>query len=110
MGNEAIVTPPTSSSYLIEGRGDPGRSPCSSSRSGTRTGFFGLADRALAAGKPIVALKVGRSPAGRGRALAHTGAVAGDDAVVGAVLRQHGVVRVDSLEELLTTGRRCSAT
>jgi acyl-CoA synthetase (NDP forming) len=36
-------------------------------------------------------------------ALAHTGSVAGDDAVVDAVLRQLGVIRVTSLEELLST-------
>src|SRR5207344_251201 len=48
--------------------------------------------------------KVGASPAGQQAALAHTGAVAGDDAVVDAVLRQLNVIRVTSLEELLTTG------
>ena len=36
--------------------------------------------------------------------MAHTGSVAGDDAVVDAVLRQLNVIRVTSLEELLTTG------
>jgi len=65
--------------------------------------FAELARRAQSAGKPMVALKVGRSPAGQLAALAHTGAVAGDDAVVDAALRQLGVIRVDSLEELLVT-------
>src|SRR5579863_7389630 len=59
--------------------------------------------RADAAGKPIVALKVGSSPAGQQAALAHTGSVAGDDAVVSAALRQMNIIRVTSLEELLTT-------
>ena len=62
------------------------------------------AARADAAGKPIVALKAGSSPAGQQAALAHTGSVAGDDAVVDAVLRQLNVIRVTSIEELLTTG------
>jgi acyl-CoA synthetase (NDP forming) len=96
MGNEAIVTAADVIEYLLgdeatkvialflESIRDPGR-------------FVALADRALAAGKPLVALKVGRTPAGRAAALAHTGAVAGDDAVVAAVQRQHGVIRVDSL-------------
>ncbi len=70
-------------------------------RDGAR--FRRLADAALAAGKAIVVLKVGRTPAGQEVALAHTGAVAGDDAVVDAVFRQHGIARVHSLEELLLT-------
>jgi acyl-CoA synthetase (NDP forming) len=65
--------------------------------------FLQLARRALAAGKAIVVFKVGRTPEGQKAALAHTGAVAGDDAVVDAALRQSGVVRVHSLEELLIT-------
>jgi acyl-CoA synthetase (NDP forming) len=66
--------------------------------------FAQAAARADAAGKPIVALKVGSSPAGQQAALAHTGSVAGDDAVVSAALRQMNIIRVTSLEELLTTG------
>ena len=65
--------------------------------------FLDLARRALAAGKAIVVLKAGRTPAGQKAALAHTGAVAGDEAVVDAALRQAGVIRVRSLEELLIT-------
>ena len=65
--------------------------------------FAQAAARADAAGKPIVALKVGSSPAGQQAALAHTGSVAGDDAVVSAALRQMNIVRVTSLEELLTS-------
>jgi acyl-CoA synthetase (NDP forming) len=65
--------------------------------------FRMVAEAALAAGKPIVALKVGRSAAGQEAALAHTGAVVGDAAVVRAALGGLGVVQVDSLEDLLTT-------
>lgn len=68
-------------------------------RDGAR--FLDLAHKALLAGKAIVVLKAGRTPAGQKSALAHTGAVAGDEAVVDAALRQAGVVRVRSLEELL---------
>lgn len=102
MGNEAVLTAADVIEYLIE---DPDTKAIAlfleSIRQPER--FLELAGRALAVGKPVVALKVGRSAAGQASALAHTGAVAGDDAVVDAVLRQFGVARVDSLEELLVT-------
>ncbi len=65
--------------------------------------FAAAAERADRAGKPIVVLKAGTSPAGRQAALAHTGAIAGDDAVVDAMLRQLNVIRTTSIEELLST-------
>jgi acetate---CoA ligase (ADP-forming) len=65
--------------------------------------FASAAAKAATAGKPIVVLKTGSSPAGQVAALAHTGSIVGDDAVVDAVLRQLGVIRVTSLEELLGT-------
>jgi acetate---CoA ligase (ADP-forming) len=59
--------------------------------------------RARQAGKPVVVLKVGRSEAAARAALAHTGALVGDDAIISAVLSASGVIRVDSMEDLLTT-------
>jgi acetate---CoA ligase (ADP-forming) len=59
--------------------------------------------RAQQAGKPVVMLKVGRSEAAARAALAHTGALVGDDAIISAVLSASGVIRVDSMEDLLTT-------
>src|SRR3984885_2570603 len=50
--------------------------------------FAQAAARADAAGKPVVALKVGSSPAGQQAALAHTGSVAGDDAGVRGGVRR----------------------
>ena len=70
---------------------------------GDPAAFARAAARADAAGKPIVALKAGSTEAGQKAALAHTGSVAGDDAVVDAVLRQLNVIRVRSLEELMIT-------
>lgn len=65
--------------------------------------FLAVAREALAVGKPIVAMKVGRSETGARVAKAHTGSLVGNDRVVDAVFRQHGIVRVDSLEDLVTT-------
>jgi acyl-CoA synthetase (NDP forming) len=65
--------------------------------------FLELAQRALDLGKPIVALKVGRSEAGARVAKAHTGSLVGDDAVVDTAFRQYGVIRVNSLEDLVVT-------
>ncbi|MFZ0215888.1 MAG: CoA-binding protein, partial [Candidatus Dormiibacterota bacterium] len=102
MGNEAMVTTPDVIQYLIE---DPSTRAIALFLEGVRHAdrFAALARKAQAAGKPIVVLKIGRSPGGRRTALAHTGAVAGDDAVADAALRQLGVIRVRSLEELLIT-------
>jgi acetate---CoA ligase (ADP-forming) len=51
--------------------------------------------------KPIVAVKAGRSPAGARAASSHTGALlASSEVAVGALFRQAGVLRVDTLGEL----------
>jgi acyl-CoA synthetase (NDP forming) len=72
--------------------------------------FLALAREAFAKGKPIVAVKVGRSQAGARVARAHTGSLVGDDAVVDAVFRQNGVIRVDSLEDLIITAGLLAVT
>ena len=66
-------------------------------------GFLRASERALAAGKPLVVFKVGHTEAGRRSISAHTGSLAGEDQVLDAVFRRHGVVRVRSLEELVET-------
>ena len=62
--------------------------------------FSRVADRALEAGKPIVALKVGRSEKGRQAAASHTGAMSGSDALYEALFRQKGISRVFDVDEL----------
>lgn len=61
------------------------------------------AERAAAAGKPIVLVKIGRTDEGARMAASHTGHLTGADAVHDAFFRQHGIVRVDDLDELLDT-------
>jgi len=56
---------------------------------------------AHAAGKSLVAYKLGRSALGEAAALSHTGALAGADAALDAYFRDCGIVRVDMLETLL---------
>ena len=103
LGNEAMVTAPDVIEYLIED--DNTEVICLFlEQIGDPAAFAATAERADRAGKPIVALKVGSSAAGRQAALAHTGSIAGDDAVVDAALRQLNVIRVTSIEALLTTG------
>jgi acyl-CoA synthetase (NDP forming) len=59
---------------------------------------------AHAAGKPVVAYKLGRSKLGERLARSHTGALAGEDAALDAYFRDCGIVRVDMLETLIEIG------
>ncbi|MCO6415584.1 acetate--CoA ligase family protein [Siccirubricoccus sp. KC 17139] len=63
--------------------------------------FADLARRAHAAGKPVIAYKLGRSPYGAELATSHTGALAGSDAAAEAFFRAHGIARATTLEGLL---------
>jgi acyl-CoA synthetase (NDP forming) len=59
------------------------------------------ARKAHAAGKPVVAYKLGRSALGEALARSHTGALAGADAALDAFFRDSGIIRVDMLETLI---------
>ncbi|MBS0520056.1 MAG: CoA-binding protein, partial [Proteobacteria bacterium] len=59
------------------------------------------ARRAHAAGKPVIAYKLGRSEIGQELAKSHTGAIAGSDATFDAFCRRHGIARVSMFESLL---------
>ena len=65
--------------------------------------FLALADRALEMGKPIMAVKVGRSDQAQASAVAHTGSLAGETRVTDAALDAAGVIRCADLDELLET-------
>lgn len=64
--------------------------------------------REITAEKPIVILKVGRSELGSGAAASHTGSLAGADALYDAAFEQAGILRVDTIEELLDTAKAIS--
>ncbi|MGN6188789.1 MAG: bifunctional acetate--CoA ligase family protein/GNAT family N-acetyltransferase [Conexibacter sp.] len=62
---------------------------------------FARIARRVGRAKPIVAVKAGRSAAGARAAASHTGALlASSEAAVGALFRQAGVLRADTLGEL----------
>jgi acyl-CoA synthetase (NDP forming) len=65
--------------------------------------FASAARRAAAAGKAVVVLKAGRSKLAARSAASHTGALVGDDRVVDAVLGRLGVIRVDTIEDMVVT-------
>ncbi|WP_298822678.1 acetate--CoA ligase family protein [uncultured Roseibium sp.] len=72
----------------IEGIGDLGH-------------FERLARRANSMGKPIIALKVGKSEQARRAAISHTAAIAGSSAGSSALFRRLGIAEVSSLPVLL---------
>jgi len=63
------------------------------------------ARRAYAAGKPVIAFKLGRSDVGREIATTHTGAIAGADDVANAFFRDNGFIRVQNFEALFETAQ-----
>ena len=67
------------------------------------------AARAASRIKPVVAVKPGRHPEAAKAAATHTGALAGAERIVDAVLRRAGIIRVNDLEDLFdaaeVTGR-----
>ena len=71
--------------------------------------FVAACERARAARKPIVILKMGRSEKGAYSAFTHTGALAGNDAIYSAFFRQQGITQVNDLDELIDMGVLFSA-
>jgi len=99
-GNEAVLD---SADYIGYLAGDPQTHVIIAFIEGIRSPqkFEAAAQAAAEAGKPILLVKVGRSVAARRAVQAHTGSLAGADAVHDAVFRRLGVVRLDTLDELV---------
>ncbi len=66
---------------------------------------FSQIARRIAHGKPIIAVKSGRSAAGARAAASHTGALASSDTFVDALFRQAGVIRTHTIEEMFDVAR-----
>lgn len=108
-GNEAMVCTEDVVSYLLDDEhtravavfAETFRKPMA---------FLAAARKAAAMGKALVVLKVGSSELSAATAIAHTGALVGNDAVIDAVFRQEGVIRVDHMEDLLHTANVAAST
>ncbi len=72
--------------------------------------FARAGEGALAAGKQVVLLAAGASPAGARAAASHTGALASDSAAVDAACRAAGIQRVATPKELVDTALACLGT
>jgi acyl-CoA synthetase (NDP forming) len=101
-GNEAVLDAADFLEFLVE---DQQTRVVGALLEGIRrpAAFAAVAEKALERGKPLVVLKTGRSTAAARVAVAHTAALTGEDAVVDALFKQLGVLRVGSVEDLVET-------
>jgi acyl-CoA synthetase (NDP forming) len=108
-GNEAVLTTADFVHALVQ---DPHTRVIAAYLEGVTDGprLLAALAEARAAAKPVVVLKGGATAASARAAVAHTGALAGEDRVWDAVLRGEGVVRVHSQEELLDVAMFLSGT
>jgi len=53
--------------------------------------------------KPILLIKSGRTVQGADAAASHTGSLAGEDVIADAVLKEAGIIRVDTIDELFNS-------
>jgi acyl-CoA synthetase (NDP forming) len=63
--------------------------------------FASACERARAARKPLLVLKIGRSKGGQGAALSHTGALAGSYEAFKAFCRRYGLIEVRGFDEMV---------
>ena len=101
-GNEACLDLAGVADFLVD---DPATNVVAIFAEAVRdpAAFTTVAGRAMRAAKPLVILKVGRSEVAARAARSHTGALVGDDKAFDGACRQLGVIRVDSVEELVIT-------
>jgi acetate---CoA ligase (ADP-forming) len=65
--------------------------------------FMNAAGRALAMGKPILAIKTGATAKSQAASASHTGAIAGDYVAYLAMCERYGIVNCRSLDDLVET-------
>lgn len=64
------------------------------------SGLMNAAREVIAAGKPVLAIKSGRTEHGAAAASSHTGSLAGSDEICNAAFRQAGIIRCKDIEEM----------
>ena len=108
LGNEAMITVGHVLDFLVD---DPDTRAVAVFMETVRDPevFRRAARRAAAAGKAVVVLKAGSSELSARTAAAHTGALVGDDRVIDAIFADLGVIRVDSIEDMLITAGAAAA-
>jgi acetate---CoA ligase (ADP-forming) len=98
-GNEASLNTADYLDYLID---DPRTKVIATFTETVRDPerYVAALDRARAANKPVVVLKVGRSERSKRAIMSHTGGLAGESRVFSALLERHGAVEVTDLDEM----------
>jgi acetate---CoA ligase (ADP-forming) len=98
-GNEAVTRTVDYMEYLID---DPATKVIATFTETVREPerYVAALDRAAAAGKPVVVLKVGRTERTQRAITSHTGGLAGESRVFSEVLRAHRAIEVNDLDEL----------
>jgi acyl-CoA synthetase (NDP forming) len=106
-GNEADVSVADGISFMAD---DPQTTAIACYVEAIKDGAaFGEAvARARANGKPVICMKVGASSVGAAAAASHTASLAGSDAVYDAALRQLGVERAKTPEDLVNIAYACT--
>ncbi|HLE81443.1 MAG TPA: acetate--CoA ligase family protein, partial [Dehalococcoidia bacterium] len=107
LGNMVDVTQAEFLDYLLH---DPGTRVIALFIEGLRDGpRFLEAAREVSRHKPIVALKAGRTSAGKRAALSHTGTLAGEPRAFASALRQAGVILAQTSDEFFDACTALSA-
>ena len=97
-GNEADLTAADFLEYLVQDRHtDAVMLFCETVRDGPR--FIAALEAARQQGKPIVAIKVGGSEAGRRASVSHTASLSGWQAAYRAVFARYGVITADDPDD-----------
>lgn len=100
-GNEAVVS---AADYIDWLAGDDGTRVIVNIVEGVRDGRrYREALQHAARRKPVVVLKLGRTPLGSRAATAHTGSLAGDAAAFDALVEGTGAAQVDTIDALIET-------
>ncbi len=106
-GNEADVSVADGISFMAD---DPDTTAIACYVEAIKDGaaFAEAVARARANGKPVICMKVGGSTIGAAAAASHTASLAGSDAVYDAALRQLGVERAKTPEDLVNIAYACT--